>query len=154
MDSIKEKKRKYRESNSEYFEAILQLRGFSDKDIYDIVDYIEANECRISKEVIEKDGVDFYLFSQKFIQKLARWIKERYNCIINITSTLHTRDTKANKDLFRLTVYARFLPFKIGDIIDYKGERVKITSSGEKVSGKNEKTGKRIFIDLNQINFN
>ncbi|MCB9358334.1 hypothetical protein H6503_00225 [Candidatus Woesearchaeota archaeon] len=149
--SAKEKKEIYRNSNSNYFEAILQLRGFPDNDIQDIVDYILANECMISKEIVQKDGMDFYLHSQKFIQKLAKWLKEGYNCQVEMTSTLHTRDSKANKDLYRMTVCAKLLPFKVGDVIDYRGEKVKVTSLGKKPSGKIEGSGKRVFIELDQM---
>jgi NMD protein affecting ribosome stability and mRNA decay len=143
----KEKNNKH----DKYFEAVLQLRDFSEKQFNEIVDHIEQSDCGIMKYVEQKEGVDIYLTSQKFVQHLARWMNDKYNCIIKTSRKLHTRDTKANKDLYRVTVYAKFLGYKVGDIISYKGEKVKITSIGKKVSGKFLDSGKRIFIELDQI---
>jgi len=145
--SSKEKKAEYRKSNDNYFEAILQLREFNDTQFNEIVDFIEDNDCSIAKYVTQKEGVDLYLESQKFAQQLGRWIKGKYSCHLTSTRKLHTRDTKANKDLYRVTVCIRFLKHKVGDIIEYNGEKVKITSLGGKPSGRIEGTGKRIFLD-------
>lgn len=150
--SIKEQKDIYRKANKEYFEAILQLRELTEEQFNEIFDYIEGSYCRISKHIIHKNGVDLYLTSQKFIQQLSRWIKARFNCQLSTTSTLHTRDTKASKDLYRLTVHCVFLTFKVGDVIDYEGEKVKITTLGQKASGRVLSTGQRIFIDPKVLN--
>lgn len=149
--SRKEEKEKYRESNDQYFEAILQLRAFTEEQFNTVIDYIEAHDCRITKHVPQKEGIDLYLFSQKFIQHLARWLKDTYNIQITTTRTLHTRDSKANKDLYRVTVLAWFLKQKVGDIVMYNGEEVKIMSMGKKPSGKILATGKRIFLDAKQL---
>jgi len=146
LKSIKEKKQDYREGNDQYFEAVLQLRFFSEEQFNHVVDYIEENNCRITKHVPQKEGIDLYLFSQKFIQHLSRWLKERYNCQITTTRTLHTRDTKANKDLYRVTVLAQFLKRKVGDVINVNGDDIKITTIGKKPSGKILSTGKRVFL--------
>ena len=145
--SSKEKKEEYRKSNDRYFEAILQLREFNKDQFNDIVNFIENNECSIARHVEQKGGVDLYLESQKFTQQLGRWIKGKYSCHLTSTRKLHTRDTKANKNLYRVTVCVRFLKHKVGDIIEYGGEKVKITSLGGKPSGRVEGTGKRIFLD-------
>ncbi len=145
--SIKQRKEEYRNANDQYYEAILQLRGNTEEQFNEIVDRIEASECKISKHTIMKEGIDLYLFSQKYIQQLGRWIKNRYNCNIASTRKLHTRDVRANKNLYRVTVCVRFLKYNIGDIIEYNGDEVKITSIGEKPSGRIVSTGKRIFID-------
>lgn len=145
--SIKEKKEEYKKANSNYFEGVLQIRDFSEEQFNEIIDYIEDNECRIAKHIKQKNGVDLFLSSQKFIQKLSRWIKNRYNCQIKLTRTLHTRDTKANKDLYRMTLFVQFLKHKAGDVIEYEGEKIKITSLGKKPSGKVLSTGKRMFLE-------
>jgi NMD protein affecting ribosome stability and mRNA decay len=152
--STKEKKSDYKDSQVNYFEAILQLRYFNEDQFNKIIDYIEfsENNCKISKHVPHKNGVDIYLSSQKFIQHLSRWLKNNFNCQINLTSTLHTRNSLENKDLYRLTVCVRFTKHKVGDIIEYNGDDVKITSLGKKPSGKITHTGKRIFLDMDLIN--
>lgn len=145
--SSKEKKAEYRKGNDKYFEAILQLREFNEDQFNRIIDFIEASKCGIAKHVEQKEGVDIYLESQKFTQQLGRWIKGKYTCHLTSTRKLHTRDVRANKDLYRVTVCIRFLKHKVGDIIEYNGEKVRLTSLGSKPSGRIEGTGKRIFLD-------
>jgi len=149
--STKEKKADYRKSNDAYFEAVLQLRECNDDQFNDIIDYIEGNECRIAKHVPQKNGIDLYLESQKFIQQLGKWMKGKYSCHITSTRKLHTRDTKANKNLYRVTICARFFKHKAGDIIEYNDEEVKITRLGDNPSGKVISTGKRIFLDPKEL---
>lgn len=149
--SAKEKKEQNRLGNEHYFEAILQLRDFREDQLNNILDHIEENQCRISKHIEHKNGLDLYLSSQKFIQKLNKWIKERYHCQTTVTSTLHTRDSKANKDLYRLTVLVNFFNCKVGDVVEIDGEKVKITSLGKKPSGKVICSGKRVFIDKKHL---
>lgn len=147
--SAKQKKKEYADSQQNYFEAILQLRGHTEKQFNEIVDYIDANDCKIAKHVIVNTyDIDLYLSSQKFIQQLGRWLKIHYNNVnILSTRTLHTRDTKANKDLYRVTLCVRFLKYGIGDIVEYRGDKIKITAMGLKPSGKILETGKRVFLD-------
>jgi len=147
--SINELKKEYRESNDNYFEAIVQLRHFTEEQFHAVVDYIEEHDCRITKFVEQPNGIDLYLFSQRFTQKLSRWAKDNYNCQTEMTSTLHTRDTRAGKDLYRITLLIKFVKYKIGQIIEYKGEEVRILTLGKKPSGKILSTGKRTFIDVN-----
>lgn len=151
--SAKQKKQEYADSQQNYFEAILQLRGHTMDQFDEIVDYIEENNCKIAKHVVVNKDVDLYLSSQKFIQQLGRWLKIQYNNVnILSTRTLHTRDTKANKDLYRVTLCVRFLKYGIGDVVEYKGDEIKITSMGQKPSGKIIGTGKRVFLDPKMLN--
>jgi NMD protein affecting ribosome stability and mRNA decay len=152
--SSKESKADYQNSQKEYFEAILQMRYFDEDQFNKILDYMESQEsvCRISKHIKHKNGVDLFLTSQKFIQHLARWLKDNFNCQVDMTSTLHTRNSLESRDLYRLTACVRFIKFNVGDIIKYNGDDVKISSLGKKPSGKIINTGKRIFIDLDSLN--
>lgn len=151
--SSKQRKQEYADSQKAYFEAILQLRGHSEDQFNQIVDQIEQSNCKINKHVfVNANDVDLYLTSQKYIMQLERWLKEHFNNInITFSRTLHTRDTRRGKDLYRITLCVRFLKYGVGDIIDYKGEKIKITKIGKKPSGKIMTTGKRIFIEAKDL---
>jgi NMD protein affecting ribosome stability and mRNA decay len=149
--SYKERKAVAHEGHHEYFEGILQLRDAKQEQLDYIVDYIHENKIRISKHIDEKNGLDLYLTSQKFIQQLSRWIPQRFRCQLTQTRTLHTRDTKLNKDLYRVTLLVNFLEFTIGDVIEYEDEKVKIMSMGKQPTGKILSSGKRIFLDIHRI---
>jgi NMD protein affecting ribosome stability and mRNA decay len=145
--SYKEKKEAFHDSHIEYFEGVVQLREGTAEQMDEIFAYINDNNIRISKQIAHKNGVDFYVTSQKFVQQLAKWIPLRYKCQLGTSRTLHTRDTKLNKDLYRVTLLVEFVDFTIGDVIEYKGDRVKITSLGKKPVGRILLTGERIFLD-------
>jgi len=145
--STKEKKEDFKKSNENYFEGVLQLRGWPEDKFNQIFEFIMESSCRITKHETHGEDIDLYLTSQKFLQQLAKWMTQRFNCQLSYSNTLHTRDTRANKDLYRVTVCARLLKHNAGSIIDYKGEKVKITSLGAKPSGIIITTGKRIFLD-------
>jgi NMD protein affecting ribosome stability and mRNA decay len=147
--SAKQKKQEYADSQQAYFEAILQLRGHTEKQFNKIVDQIEQSNCKINKHIfVNKNDIDLYLTSQKYIMQLERWIKEQFNNVnITFSRTLHTRDTRRGKDLYRITLCVRFLKYGIGDVVEYKGDKIKITTMGQKPSGKLITTGKRTFID-------
>jgi len=90
-----------------YYEAILQIRGSYDKDeIYDIIEKNLQNSF-ISKTKELKEGVDFYMGSQKVAKRIARILKNKYNAEVIVSPTLVGR-SKEGKDLYRLNISVRF----------------------------------------------
>jgi nonsense-mediated mRNA decay protein 3 len=149
--STKEQKEENKRMNDQYFEGVLQLRGLSEEQLDTLVEHIKSKDCRISKHKIQKSGVDLYLTSQKLIRDLEKWTNKRFNCYSKLTNTLHTKDKNTGKDLYRLTLLVVFLKYKPGDIMDYDGEEVKITSLGKKPCGRAVKSGKRMFLDPEKL---
>ena len=149
--SINQKKQEARDQNEDYFEAVIQLRHHTEEQFNEVLDYLEKKNCRVAKHVIQPEGVDIYITSQKLAQQFGRWVKTIYNCQITSTRTLHTRDTRKGKDLYRVTVLVQFLKHQVGAIVTYNGDQVKITSLGSKPTGKILSTGKRIFIDARDL---
>ena len=149
--SYKEEKKKGRSGNTEYFEGTLQLRNFTEEQLNEVIDHIEASECRIAKHIVQKEGVDLYLTSQKFLQQLEKWAKSKYSCITKFSRSLHTRDVRSNKDLYRVTILMIFLKHNLGEVIEYGGEKVKITSLSSKPTGKIISNGKRMFLDIEKL---
>ena len=135
-----------------YFEGILQLRDVSQE----VLDYVEdaclqGGEKMVAYVKEDKNGYDFYMRSNTFLKKLARWLGERFTGEVKSTYTLHTRDTKNNKDLYRLTVLFRQHDIAKGDLIEVRGVRYYVTGVGKKVLLKEEKTGRKAQMTFEEL---
>jgi NMD protein affecting ribosome stability and mRNA decay len=125
----------------DYFEGVLQLRRVSDE----VLDWVHDEIIREGKAKIAKvkevpGGIDVYLSSQHYMQSLGRKIQKRFGGMLKITSRLHTRNQLTSRDVHRVTVLFRQLPFKKGDVIDYQGEQWEILSIDSQVRMQNTKS--------------
>ena len=127
----------------QYFEGTLQLRECSKEAVQFVRDAIEADPyVHIAKEKKLKNGLDLFLSSNKFMRKLGRTLRKKFGGVVTESVKLFTRDRQSSKEVYRLTVLFRMLPFKQGDVIDFQGEKHKVMSIKEKITLKNISTGK------------
>ena len=137
--------------HAQYFEGTLQLRNPT-KELIEFVDReLEKRNVFITKRQKHKDGIDLYVTSQKAMQIIGKRLKENFKGEYKFSSTLHTRDSQNNKDLYRITVFFKLHDIKTGKIMNYRGEKVKIVSWGRRVSVKDLKTGKRFLVDFKEL---
>ncbi len=132
------------EKPASYFEGVLQLRNVSDE----VADWahdeiIRAGRARIAKAKEVKGGIDVYLSSQHYMQALGKKLQQRFGGILKITSRIHTRSRITSRDVYRMTVLFRQLPFRTGDTINYHGEKWKVLSTGNQVQLQNISSGKK-----------
>ncbi len=140
------------EKPASYFEGVLQLRNISDEALDWLHDeIIRAGRARIAKAKEVKGGVDLYLSSQHYMQTLGRKLQQKFGGILKITSKIHTKDFVRSRDVHRLTVLFRQLPFKTGDVIKYQGEEWKIIAVGNQVQLRNVKSGKKIRVLVEKL---
>ena len=100
-----------RSTNPKYFEAIIQLRPYTQE----LFDFIEAEIIRkhnphffISNIEELKTGVDIYFSSQKYARTLGQLLKRKFpQGELLITMKMHTRDRMSSKELSRATVLFR-----------------------------------------------
>lgn len=94
--------------HSNYYEAIIQLRPYKDKVVMFIRDQIEKREdVFITKELVLKTGIDFYVTSQKFAVALGRKLKKNFKGELKITRTLYTQNRQTSKKVYRVTILFR-----------------------------------------------
>ena len=130
--------------NSEYYEAILQLREVAD-DVVDFVDKeIEKKGIFVAKVKPVTNGHDYYLGNSNLTKNLGKTLQEKYGGEFTVTATLFTR--KEGKPVYRLTVLFRAMPFKKGDQVEYHDEIYNVIMSGKKVMLQNVKTGKKVQV--------
>jgi len=131
----------------QYFEGILQLRGPSEEVIEFARHAIDKREdVYISQEKKVAGGIDWYLSSQRFLRALGKKLKRRFNGDLKESRKLFSRNNQTSRDIYRVNVMFRLNKFKIGDIVEYKGQRVKVKSMGKMVSGVDLDTGKKVII--------
>ncbi|MBR9690124.1 hypothetical protein GOV08_00380 [Candidatus Woesearchaeota archaeon] len=94
--------------SASYFEGILQIRNPKE----DVIDYVKEridsdDSIHISKTEVVKGGVDFYVSSNKFLRKLGKEIKKRFDGELKESPQLFSRNRQTSKDIYRLNVLFR-----------------------------------------------
>src|SRR3990167_9382034 len=113
-----------------YYQGILQLRDINDEILNFVCNQIKKRaDVAITKTVKFDNGVDFYITSQKFIRILGKKLKESFGGELKISSKLHTKN-RQGKDLYRVNVLFRLLKYKVGSIVNVRGEEIRILSMG------------------------
>ena len=137
-----------------YFQGILQLRNCNQEVIDFVENQIEKAERKdvyVSKKVKVIGGIDIYLTSNKFLRSLGKKLKKSFNGELKESEKLFSRNRQTQKNIYRLNVLFRLTKFKKGDIVAFRGRKVKIMNIGSKVQAKEVETGKRIILKLNEL---
>lgn len=138
--------------NKDYFEGILQLRNIGNEVAEFAVNEIKRNEsANIAKIKKVKNGVDIYISPQKFLRSLGNRLQSRFGGQLTVSTKLHTRNRVTSRDLYRVNMLFRAPGFKKGDIIDYKGDKIKIVAVHKKVFAKDIRTGKKLNISFKEL---
>jgi len=131
--------------NKDYFEGILQLRDVSNEVVEFAVKEIEKIEnSNIAKIKKVTNGVDVYISPQTLLRSLGNKLQNRFGGQLMVSTRLHTRSRITSRDLYRVNLLFRAPKFKKGDIIEYKGDEIKIINIHKKVFAKDIKTGKKL----------
>ena len=103
---------------TKYFEGNLQLRTT----LPEILKFVETDlklaqkdGVFITKKVPETNGFDYYLTSQRYLQKLGKKLKTKFKGELKVTTRLFSRDRQSSKDMYRVTVF-----FKSNELIEKK----------------------------------
>ncbi len=130
-----------------YFEGELQVRD-ANKEVMDFVRKdIEDNKDKVHlvKETGEEYNADFQLTSAKYIRALGKKLVHKFNGELTETARLFTQDKNTSKQVHRINVLFRLHGFKVGDIVEYRGRKIKVKTLGKNVSGFDVETGKKAF---------
>ena len=136
----------------DYFEGILQLRNTRNEVIEFTIKEIEKNEStNIAKIKKVTNGIDIYISPQKSLRSLGNKLQKRFGGQITVSTKLHTISRVTGKELYRVNMLFRIPNFKKGDIIEYKGDKIKIIAMHKKVFAKDIKTGKKLNISFKDL---
>lgn len=134
-----------------YYEGILQLRNPSEEIIAFVKDFLELHQVHVAKVKKVKGGRDYYLGDSKALLSLGKRLKERFPGEHKTSSTLYSKSRQTGKEVHRLTVLFRHVPFSVGEVVDYRGRQVQINRLGAKVEIKETSSGKRELISYEEL---
>lgn len=138
--------------HKEYYEGILQLRNPNSEILEYIKDCIgDKQGVSISKSVKLKNGIDFYISSQKFLIDFGKRLKSRFKGELKISRRIYSRSRLTSKNVYRINVFFKLIQLQKGDIMDYKGEKLMILGIKKKINAKNIKTGKKYLISFRDL---
>ncbi len=138
-------------ADSQYFEGTLQLREATPELLEFVRADIAAHEkdgVHIAKESGRGGSADFKLTSTKYMRQLGKRLKSRFNGELTETVKLFTRNKQTSKEVYRTNVLFKLRKHKVGDVVEYRGKKVKIKTMGKRISGVDRDTGKKIFVEL------
>ncbi|MBW2976087.1 hypothetical protein KY347_01425 [Candidatus Woesearchaeota archaeon] len=139
-------------SNKDYYEGILQLRNTGNEVIEFVLKEIQENENMYMAKIKKvTNGVDVYLSPQKSLRSLGNKLQKRFGGQLTVSRKLHTKSRVTSRDVYRVNILFRVPKFKKGDIIDYRGDKIKIVNVHKKVFAKDIKTGKKLNISFKDI---
>ncbi len=139
-------------TDSNYYQGILQLRNIGNEVVEFAINEIKKDESAYVSQVKKSaNGVDIYISRQKFLRSLGNRLQKRFGGQIVVSRRLHTRDKLTSRDLYRVSVLFRLPSFKKGDIIDYRGSKIKIINMHKKVFAKDISTGKKLNLSFKDL---
>jgi len=138
--------------HKDYFEGILQLRN-PNKEVIDFaLNEIEKKEnASIAKIEKVPNGIDIYMWPQRFLRNLCKKLQNHFGGQVTISTKLHTKNRITSKEVYRVNALFRLPNFKKGDVIDYKGDKIKIIAIHKKVLAKDVKTGKKLNLSFKDL---
>lgn len=136
----------------DYYQGILQLRDINNEILSFIRNQVKKRgDVAITKTVKLGNGFDFYITSQKFITMLGKKLKESFGGELKISSKLHTRN-RQGKNLYRVNALFRLSKYKKGDVVEVRGDKVRLIRIGKKIFARNLKTGNKVTIRKSDLN--
>ncbi len=133
-----------------YYEAILQLRDVSQEVVDYVEDEIHRVKLSVAKVVKLKNGSDYYLSNNSLTRALGKRLKERFGG--NNKETASLWGVKKDREVYRVTVLFRGVPFKKKDIVIYEGDEYKIISLKKDIFMQEVNTGKKVHLKYDNMN--
>ena len=142
--------KKQEDRHALYFEAILQLRDVEEEVVNFVEDEIERVKLKVAKTVPFKNGIDYYLSNNSLTRALGKRLKDKFGGDIKVTSSLW--GVKKDREVYRVTVLFRGVPFKKNDLVIYEGDEYKVKILAKDIFLQEIKTGKKVHLKYDQMN--
>jgi NMD protein affecting ribosome stability and mRNA decay len=137
-------------AGTEYFEGVLQLRETTPELMQfvrkDIAEH-EKQGVHIAKEVVKGTSADFKMSSAKYMRALGKRLKKRFNGELSEAVKLFSKNKQTGKEIYRVNVLFRLRKYRVGDVVESRGRKIRIKTMGKKVSGLDIETGKKVFVE-------
>jgi len=136
-----------------YYEGTLQLRNSHEEVIRYIRNEVKNNKEKgvfIAKEAPLKNGVDFYISKQHFIQTIAKRVHKKFGGKTTINPKLFTRDQQRSRDIYRMNVLIELPVFTKGDVVKVAEKIINIKKMGKTITGEDIITRKSFSFSPSQ----
>ena len=142
----------FMEKHAKYYEGVLQLRNPKKKVIKKIRDLVlNRKDVFISDEKKVRGGIDFYISDQRFLQALGRRLQKEFGGELKTSKKLFGVKRQTSKLIYRVFILLRLPAFEKGQVIDYKGRKIKIMNIDKKVHVMNIETGKKMILNYKDL---
>ncbi len=136
---------KYAKLGTNYYEATLQLRNEQEEHKRALEKLVgRFDSLAVNKEIPHDNGTDYLVTDKQAIKKIAYKLQSRFGGTLKENVRLITRDHLRSKDVYRLTVFIEFPPYKKGDVLVNDERLVRFDAPGKKLRFTNLLTGKKI----------
>ncbi len=156
--------------NSGYYEVVIQLRAdnrdlideeivLADTIIYETLKRLfkKSRMAYIAQRSELKEGVDYYIGSQKAARKLVINLRKQFGGIIKESPRLIGQDKSTGKGLYRTWISIRLPEYHVDDFIEYQNNILQVKSIDDnKILATNLDTGnitKILWKDSDTIKF-
>ncbi|PIN74904.1 hypothetical protein COV17_04515 [Candidatus Woesearchaeota archaeon CG10_big_fil_rev_8_21_14_0_10_36_11] len=130
--------------HSEYYEAVLQLRDVTDNVMDFVQEEVVKARVHVTKTKKIKSGVDYYLSDNNFTRALGTKLQKQFGGQTIVTASIFGR--KSGKEIYRLTVLFRGIPFKKDDVVVYKGDKYTVKIVGKDILLQDVTTGRKVHV--------
>ncbi|MBT4651693.1 hypothetical protein HOC13_04195 [Candidatus Woesearchaeota archaeon] len=144
--------RKLEDKHPGYFEAVLQLRDVLQEVRTYAEDEIIRVRMNVAKAVELKNGVDYYLSDNSLTRALGKRMQEKFGGYREESASLW--GVKKDREVYRVTVLFRGVPFKKGDLVEFAGEDYIVRNVSKDIFLQNVKSGTKVHVtykDMKQI---
>ncbi|MBT7903242.1 hypothetical protein HN587_05245 [Candidatus Woesearchaeota archaeon] len=134
---------------TQYFEGVLQLREVTDEIVNFVKEDVASSEYKgafANKESLVKNGVDFYLTSNKYLREIGEKLKRKFGGELKTSKKLFSHNHQTSRDIYRMCIMFRPRTFSLGDVVEVNGKQVQIKSLGLRPHGIELKNGKKVFV--------
>jgi nonsense-mediated mRNA decay protein 3 len=140
------------QKHAKYYEGILQLRNPKERVIRRIRELTEGKGgVWISEEKKVRGGIDFYLSDQRFLQNLGRVLQKEFGGELKKSNRLYGTSRETSKLVYRVFILLRMPEFEKGQIIEYRGNKIRIVGFGKKIFARDIKTGKKMILNYRDL---
>ncbi len=105
---------------------------------------------KITKIVKLKNGVDLYITSKKYLQKIAKKLVAHFGGEYNISPQLFTKDRHSGKEVYRINVLFKMPEYKKGEAIILEGRLLRVVTCAKRITCVDMKTSKKVIVEKNR----
>jgi len=137
--------KKYAKMGTQYYEGTLQLRNETEEHERALKKHFSRYpDLAINKTMDVPTGHDYHITDKQRMRQIAHKLHKHFGGVLKENARLITRDNQTSKDVYRLTIFIEFPPYKRGDVLTDEKQVLLVKGFGKKMHLQNIQTGKKV----------